>query len=366
MPDPNQDYNGPYTEAHLQDGTILKFKGDLDPISVKQKVATFKAGTSPTATSPELPKPEFSAGSSEGWMQDPQNQLKLSQSIGADTAMGAPGGVMSAEGAPQTIGKTAMRIAKNPRVQGAAITAASALTPHLPSWVRTAGEIVGGARLFGGGEGESAPTEEEMRAETQQRLRSRYGTTPASSSEYAGPATGVAARPNPPTISEPAPAPPADNINYEKNQQLNRRAITSAPSGREISGPATSSAPNPRPIPGVPQPTPEPAPPTDTIDYERNQRLNRANLTRSIGSTQPSGPATGGAPPTVGRSPQAGAAVPYGRSVTAGDLATWSKDDLWAQYMKEREAGGSRDLMKRISDELARRGETKAVGSQIK
>jgi hypothetical protein len=158
MPDPNQDYNGPYTEAHLQDGTILKFKGDLDPISVKQKVATFKAGTSPTATSPELPKPEFSAGSSEGWMDDPANKAKLDQSIAGDTATMAPGGVMASEGAPATVGRAALKVAKDPRVQGAA----GGLAYHYaPSWAKS---MLLGAGLMSGRGGGGAASEAEGEA----------------------------------------------------------------------------------------------------------------------------------------------------------------------------------------------------------
>jgi hypothetical protein len=315
MPDSNQaqEYTGPYTSAQLQDGTVLKFKGDLDPISVKQKVATYKAGVSPNATKPELPTPEFSAASPEGWMSDPQNQVKLDQSIAADTTTGAGGAAL---------GNT--KFAEN--------------APAAVKWGVHTAKTLGAMKALG-------------------YVGDKLGI----------PYAGIAALS---PYGKPGPMdeePPPDNINYERNQQFNRRSIGAAPAGREYVGPATGSAPNPRPIPGVPQPEPTPEPPADTIDYERNQRLNRANLTRSVGSQEPSGPATGGRPPSMGRpTSNLGDAVPRGRSAGAGDLATWSKEELWAQYMKERTVGGSRDLMNRLSNELARRGETGAVGGQIK
>lgn len=250
MPDPNQEYNGPYTEAHLQDGTILKFKGDLDPISVKQKVATFKAGIGSNATKPELPKPEFSAGSSEGWMQDPENKVKLDQSIAADTTMGAGGAALG----------NSKFVANAPRAI---------------KWGVDTAKTLAGMKALG-------------------YIGDKLGIPYAS----------VAALTWKP--GEQPEEPPPDNINYERNQQLNRKTIGSVPANEEYRtvGPATGSAPSPKPIPGVPQPTPEPPPPpADTIDYERNKRLNRANLTRSIGSTEPSGPATGVRVPTPHRLP---------------------------------------------------------------
>ena len=83
MPDPQ------YTDAQLSDGTVLRFQGQLNPDQVKQKVADYRAKTTP-------PDP-IKTGAGMEHPTDPTIQNMGEQMHGAVSLMGRPVASLAAE-----------------------------------------------------------------------------------------------------------------------------------------------------------------------------------------------------------------------------------------------------------------------------
>ncbi len=151
MPDDN--YDGPYTSAQLSDGTVLKFKGDLDPITVKSKVATYRAGATQANTQ--------AAGEVKSIVQPQTVADPTGLAAGLDTAKRMES-VVGAASSMAPVMSTPMGVIKGAAgaLAGGLAGTEGARLLHLPGWAQAgagiAGGVVGGGIGAGIGEGGAA------------------------------------------------------------------------------------------------------------------------------------------------------------------------------------------------------------------
>jgi hypothetical protein len=146
------------------------------------------------------------------------------------------------------------------------------------------------------------------------------------------------------SLAPPKPAPPAPPETFPKATSSGKPSMTS-PSGQTQLSPA-------------PAPAAKPAPPDPFAGMTSSGKPSMTSASGQTALTQPTAPPE---VPGVNAAKQPTAAG-KARVGSAGDLATWSEEDLWAQYMKHR---GS-PLGDAIGKEIQRRGLAKASAGTVR